>query len=199
MTGTLVLNVFLAASFQYLLEMVNTQQIILMLPLFNLAAPANTAIFFGFLMQIASFDLLPVEHIYDFWIEDKPDSLNSNFEAEGYETTYIIYNMGSMIIAVVSFPILVVWYFILSCCAPWQPGNIRVKCMSRKKKLKETLFFAQPLVTYTESYAVLCICALISTRFVSYLDALTEVCSSTGTTCFSRRNQLQACFSWLFK
>lgn len=167
MSASLILNIFLAASFQFLLEMINTQQLILMLPLFNLATPANTQMFFGYLMQIAAFDMLPVDYLYDLYIEDTPDPLNNNFEAEGYETTYIIYNLGSLIIAVVSWPILTILYCILSCCAPWQPGNIRKTCTKRKEKLRKTLFFAQPLITYTESYSVMCICALISTRFVS--------------------------------
>jgi hypothetical protein len=33
--------------------------------LFNIRMPANAAIFFGFMMQIASFDLIPMHLLYD--------------------------------------------------------------------------------------------------------------------------------------
>ena len=67
MVGNLILNIFLSASLQYLLEMINTQQLILMLPLFAIATPANIQVFFGFLMQIASFDMIPVDILYDMY------------------------------------------------------------------------------------------------------------------------------------
>ena len=41
MAGNIVLNVFLSASLQQLWSMVNTQQIIVLMPLFDVEMPAN--------------------------------------------------------------------------------------------------------------------------------------------------------------
>jgi hypothetical protein len=60
-----VLNIFLSASFQQLWSMINTQQIIVLLPLFDVQMPANAQIFFGFLMELASFNILPIQDFYD--------------------------------------------------------------------------------------------------------------------------------------
>jgi hypothetical protein len=45
--------------------MINTQQIILMMPLFYISLPANAAVFFNFIMQIASFDIIPTDLFYN--------------------------------------------------------------------------------------------------------------------------------------
>ena len=99
-----------------------------MLPLFSLATPANTTIFFGFLMQIASFDLLPMDLIYDIFFPEVPDSVNSNLENEGFGTTLIVYNLGSMIIAILSFPVLVIYLMIIRLILPCCTGKSKLKC-----------------------------------------------------------------------
>merc|ERR1711924_224852 len=106
----------------------NTQQIVLMFPLFALAAPGNTQIFFGFLMQIAAFDMLPMDILYDKFIPEIPDSMNSNLEAEGFGTTLVLYNLGSMIIAIVSWPVLCVYLMIVAFFVPICFGKIRKWC-----------------------------------------------------------------------
>ena len=42
----------------------------ILMPLFNIRMPANAALFFGFLMQIASFDIVPVQNLYDMMFPD---------------------------------------------------------------------------------------------------------------------------------
>ena len=54
-----------------------------MLPLFHLQMPANAGIFFGYLMNIASFNLLPTDKFYNAYFDLKAydnGPLNSNFE-----------------------------------------------------------------------------------------------------------------------
>ena len=58
----------LSAGLSQLWSMINTQQLIVMLPLFNQQIPANAGMFFGFLMNIASFDLLPTDLFYDAYL-----------------------------------------------------------------------------------------------------------------------------------
>ena len=127
MAGNLVLQLFLSASLNYLWAMINTQQIILMMPLFNLALPANAALFFGFLMQIASFDIIPTDIFYNDvlnWVTTDP--VNENFNSVGFGTTLFIYNIGSMIIFICTYPVLVFVYLVLRYC-----------CESKKKSLAD--------------------------------------------------------------
>lgn len=44
--------------------------------------PANAAMFYNFLMTIASFDLIPLQNLYEDWFPDLPptDGLNANFD-----------------------------------------------------------------------------------------------------------------------
>lgn len=68
-------------------------------------------------MQIAAFDIVPTDMIYeDFFGFHKPEPLNDNLEAEGYETTYFIYNVGSIIIPILVFPLLIIVFILLKCC-----------------------------------------------------------------------------------
>ena len=54
-----------------------------MLPLFNQQMPANAGLFYKFIMEIASFNLLPTDKFYDayFYLKDfDSGSVNQNFE-----------------------------------------------------------------------------------------------------------------------
>jgi hypothetical protein len=56
--GNVLFNFALSASLNQLWSLINTQQIIITIPLFNMVLPDNAADFFGFLFPIAAFDIL---------------------------------------------------------------------------------------------------------------------------------------------
>jgi hypothetical protein len=64
--GSLILNFFLRAALSQVLSMINTQQLIVVMPLFDLNLPANAALFFGILTNLASFNMLPTDSFYNF-------------------------------------------------------------------------------------------------------------------------------------
>ena len=132
-----------------------------MLPLFNLALPANAGIFFGFLMQIASFDIIPMEKFYSdvlYWTTTDP--INDNFNSVGFGTTLFIYNIGSMIIFICTYPVLVLLYLLLRyCCENNKKKSCRLKT---KEKLRKCLFWGQPIVTITEGFGVISMCTFIN-------------------------------------
>ena len=79
------------------------------MPLLHIELPALCGIFFGFLMQIASFDLIPIDNYIDEHTPMTPkDPINQNFEAVGFESLYVIINLGSMLILFVLFPTLAI-------------------------------------------------------------------------------------------
>ena len=69
----------------------------------------------------------------DFLGFKKPDALTDNLEAEGFETTYFIFNVGSMIVPIALLPVQMVLYYFLK----WF-NCLGIKCLQRmEKKLKK--------------------------------------------------------------
>ena len=67
MLTTFVLNIFIAASLNQLWALINTQQLIVLMPLFDTKIPANAGIFFNQIMEIAAFDFIEVGDYLDAW------------------------------------------------------------------------------------------------------------------------------------
>jgi hypothetical protein len=65
MSSNLLLNLLLSAALNQLVSMVRIMQIVVLIPLFNIRMPGNAALFFGFVMQIVSFDMIPMDELYD--------------------------------------------------------------------------------------------------------------------------------------
>ena len=78
------------------------------MPLINVNFPVNAATFYGYLIDIANFDILPVgsinQAIYKF--SDNEVEMPSNFEELGYESTIFINNLGSMLLFIKGFIIM---------------------------------------------------------------------------------------------
>ena len=63
-------------------------------------------------MKIAAFDMINTDGIYDTILDLPPSKpLSPNFEAVGFESIFLIYNMGSitLIIMIIPFMMLFVW------------------------------------------------------------------------------------------
>eukprot|EP00347_Sterkiella_histriomuscorum_P008749 403343900 len=82
--SSLIINLFLAQSLQYLWDMICSFQIITHLPLLTISTPANIQSFYGFIKDVSS----------DDEFEHQEYAHNSFFEGMGYETVSIIKNLG---------------------------------------------------------------------------------------------------------
>jgi hypothetical protein len=107
MASNLALNVILSASLQQLWSMIKTQQL-LVLPLWNIKLPANATMFFGFIMTIASIDLLPTYTLYNEYLASMAPTtaINENFQVIGVSSIYLNNNIGTLIISFLAFPVL---------------------------------------------------------------------------------------------
>ena len=126
------------------------------MPLFNIALPPELGIFFGYIMKIASFDLVPV----DTWVQDygdltPRDPINSNFEAVGFESMYTLSNLGTILILILLFPILAVIIKLLKCV-----GGARAHRLS--KKIEAKLYWNATIQVIKESYAIALMCCFIN-------------------------------------
>lgn len=86
-------------------SMVSTQQLIVLLPCFNVQLPSNAGDFFAYLMTIACFDIIPTDPIFAYVLQTTPpDPLSANFGTVGFGTTYFFNNLGSLTFFLLSFP-----------------------------------------------------------------------------------------------
>lgn len=99
MASNFVINVFISASLNQLWSMINTQQLFVMMPLFQVELPANAGLFFKAVMQIAAFDFYEFgDVVHSVFQVDPTEPIDSNFEAIGFESQYLLVNMGSLFI-----------------------------------------------------------------------------------------------------
>jgi len=126
-------------------------QIVVHMSLVNISMPGNASVFFGYLLQIVAFDMVPTDDPYDaiFGFEtSKPVSLN--FELIGYESVYFIRNMGSMFLLILLTTFVVILYAATSC-------SKNVKVYKYRQMVKEKLFFNGIFAFLEDTYIIICV------------------------------------------
>ena len=90
--------------------LVNVLQLIANLPLLNIKFPQNAAIFFSFINEVSSFNLIPIDKIQEqvFNFSDEESEMPNNFVDMGIESRKIMKNMGTMLVYLIGFIIAVV-------------------------------------------------------------------------------------------
>ena len=128
------------------------------MPLLHIELPALCGIFFGFLMQIASFDLIPIDNYVDEHTPLTPrDPINQNFEAVGFESLYVLINLGSMLILFILFPALALAEIIMRVIPFRYPR-------AGSSYLRKRLYWNSSIRFFRESYAIALMCALINMK-----------------------------------
>ena len=80
-------NTVLGAGLQSVFSMINALQIIIMLPLFEASVPPNAGQVFGYLAEIAAFDVIEISEYVDEYLELIPtEPVNSKLEVIGFES-----------------------------------------------------------------------------------------------------------------
>ena len=128
--------------------MINTHQLILLMPLFEIQMPANAQVFFNRINEIASFDLINIEP-YINWILrlEETEPFNSNFDAIGFGSMYFLNNMNSLLLAFV--------FYFLQILLSLVVDRLQIKhkrLNNLAKRLRHTLFYNMILEILTESY-----------------------------------------------
>jgi len=96
--SSLALGFYFLAPLNILLTMIHAQQLIVVMPLFNINLPPNASVFSAEMMKIAAFEIIDTKPYLDGMFGLEPsEPLNSNFEAIGFESRYFIHNMGTLI------------------------------------------------------------------------------------------------------
>ena len=160
--------------------MINTQQIIVLMPLFNIEIPANAQMFFGFVMQLASFNILPMQDFYQKYLPapnwDAP--VNERFNVLGFQSVFFLTNMGSMVIGLAMIPLL---SCLLLMMKPF--ARLSKRFAALKNKIHSSLFWSQQITLMNESFSMICMCAFINARHITF-DSKCEVINSVLTIAF---------------
>ena len=80
MISSFVFNLLLSVSLNQLWALINTQQLIVLMPLFNISIPANAGMFFNQIMEIAAFDIIETGDYLDSALDlERKEPNNPNF------------------------------------------------------------------------------------------------------------------------
>ena len=95
MGSNFVLNLLLAGALLKLWGLLGGLQLSTHLMLLNLKFPANAGFFLSFIVNIATFDPLPVEAIWMLFDFPELGSFSTSFADSGYDYIFLVENMGT--------------------------------------------------------------------------------------------------------
>lgn len=158
-----------------LLSPIASHQIIIFMPLFEADYPANARIFCDLLLEVASFDIIPLEEInasvwgeVDSYSQDaeEGDSLMAKIESLGYDGTWLLLNIGSTLIYFGLHTICLVTLVLAS--------SIKHKCChclhKRQSSIQGMLFWTWPIQFVNDAYSVLALCTCLNVRYLDFSD-----------------------------
>jgi hypothetical protein len=126
--------------------------------------PPNAASFFGFVMDLAAFNLIPVQAFYDIYLPPPPTDgpMNENFDKIGFGSMYFLNNLGPMILGILSLPVMMAMLYIF---------KYFKNCSKRIHKiytnLENTMFWEHPITLTNETFWMVCFCTFVNLRIVS--------------------------------
>ena len=144
--------------------MINTQQLIVLMPLFNVQMPANIQAFFNQIIKIATFDIVSIEP-YIVWVlkVNDTEALTPNFEALGFGSMYFLNNMGAMILGFIIYFVGIIFLAILDCFNPKYQAVAK-----RSESIRATLFYNYIIGMMNESYSQISVCAFIGFYYMKF-------------------------------
>lgn len=111
-----LINLALSSSLNLLWSMVNTLQIIVHMPLMNIAMPLNAYVVSKILVSVASFDVIPTDLIYEyvFNFDEEAESSGTRYEMVGMESNNFIINAGTLFWLILGWVFAVIFVFMLN-------------------------------------------------------------------------------------
>lgn len=168
MISNMILNIFLVGAMNQMWVMIETQQLIILLLMCNIVAPANAMMFFSRILEIAAFDFFDVEPWTNYLLKLEPTgALNDKFEDLGMESLYFFNNLGSWGI----------FFAIYMTCVLALPCLRRDCCKNRslikhnRKKIKEALVWTWLISSVKESGSIIAICVFINFKTMHWHGA----------------------------
>lgn len=159
LAGNAVMNIFLQGSLNQVWGMINNLQTIIHAPLINIQFPGNAFMLYEVMITVATFDILPSDVFLPAMFPnlDQEEAFSDKFERLGYETQYIIMNMGTMFLVFCLNSLLLFVYCLLWLC------NSRFKVARvLSRKISRVMFFRWQIIFIQEAYLDLFLAASIN-------------------------------------
>ena len=157
--------------------MINTQQLIVLMPLFKVQLPANAQSFFNQILKIASFEFVNLSPYINRLLRlEESEPLNSNFNELGFGSLYFLNNMNSMLVGFLCYFLLILLLLLIDPC---QERCRKGRLSSMTDYLRSLLFYNFFISTMTESYSLMSVCCMIglfSVSFASFGQSVQTVC-----------------------
>ena len=138
--------------------------------------PGNARDFFVQIMTIAAFDYYDFSNrIHALFQVPRTKPINDDFEALGFESEYLIVNMGSLIVPWLLHAVLIIVLILISCC---QCRSERARRLHQK--IYRFLFWGFNITLVNESFMIVIVCLLINVKHLSFatpgLTAMSITC-----------------------
>ena len=177
MGSNLILGFILAASLNYLWSMINGLQLSTHMMLFNIKFPANAGFLVTFLVEVSTFDMLPIEAIWYFLELPDRGSYNLSFASSGYEYLHVTENLGTAT--------MLVQVYIISCLLCLGLMVLKDKHVLINEwylKSRNFLFWGAALRFIFEAYLETSLCVCIGLKTMEWQDGNFAV---TYNNCFT--------------
>ena len=149
--------------------------------LFNLKFPANASFLVGFLVDVSTFDLIPIEFVWYFLELPDRGSYNLNFASSGYEYVHAVENLGTSLMV-----IQVYFLSVLICGALHLFRNKSRQVEKYYVKSKNYLFWGAALRFIFEAYLELILSIGIGIAMMSWdFDNFATVYNNVFTILFA--------------
>lgn len=145
-------------------SMINTQQLIVFMPLFNVQMPANAQTFFNEIFKIAAFDIVEVEPYVNFMLHlNGTGPFNDNFDKLGFQSMFFLNNLGPLGIGFLIYFGACLFLLVLD---TFSPKSKRAATLS--KSLYDQLFYNTITSIMLESYSIMSCCVLINLNYIRW-------------------------------
>ena len=142
-----------------------------MLPLFKVELPANAGSFFKQMMMIAAFEIFDTKPMLDWLFRLSPsDPFNSNFEAVGFESVYLLHNLGTL-------AIIFAIYALASLVSYLARRSSYNSIRSWGFDLHESLHYGTFISMMFESYLILTVSCFINMKHLAFSGVSVSVMS----------------------
>jgi len=114
--SNLMINLVLSGAMNLLWGLINSLQLIVVMPLFQVFIPSNASFLLSVIMDIANLNVLLTDDIYgEMFNFTQTEPYRENFGFAGYETSNYILNLGTMFLIILVFMVIICFTFLLSC------------------------------------------------------------------------------------
>ena len=159
-----ILNLIMSTSMNQMLSSIKNMQVIVHLILFSFVVPGVTAIFFGALADMITFDPFDgaSEYTSEYFALDmqEEETLIDDMLADlGYESNYFLTNLGTLLYFLVAWLSLIPVYFLVAICP-----LCYLKCRKWSRKKLRSFFFNSILTCLDGTFFLFFITGMINIK-----------------------------------